>query len=407
MRIAAVLLAAIIVSGCGRPAEKSAIDPAIDAVQGDDAAETPQNDVRAERTSARRTHNYLRFDRGLIVDQTGFAQPVAAASLFVPYDWRVEGGVLWGREHLCTNGYNFDWRATAPDGSSGIAIFPQSRWENNSYGAGASTPGCAIAPFANARSYIEAVSERIRPGARVLEYRERPDLLADAPAPQRTPMPMGEIRTWTEAGEAIVGWNENGRAMRGSVAARVSFQSSLTDTSGMMANDPAAAFGVQPVGPTRMQSLAAFAEPGWFAFAPDGQFNEAYFEMMRRSIAPNREWANAIAGHNSRIARVALDESRKRAQMIAATNEEISRIRQETWTMRQESAERQLREFGELMKGVETYSDAGAPGGQVELDHTYKDAWRLNDGSYILSNDPMFDPNRDLQIEARRLDPVR
>jgi hypothetical protein len=103
-----------------------------------------------------------------------------------------------------------------------------------------------------------------------------------------------------------------------------------------------------------------------------------------------------LSGHNTVIARVAADENRRRAQIIAQSNAEIARIRQETWNTQQESTDRRAREFGELMRSVETYDDANAPGGQVQLSNLYDNAWRLNDGSYVLSNDVNFEPYREL-----------
>jgi hypothetical protein len=337
--------------------------------------------------------NVMRFDRGVIVDPMGFEQPMAVSSLFVPHGWRMQGGVFWGQEFMCTNGYNFDWRATAPDGSAGIMVLRQAKWENTNYAGATASPGCQAAPFTTARAYIEALAAQTFPGARVIDYRERPDLVQQIGAtPQRQQMPMGETRSWTEAGEALVAFNANGRDMRGSVVAAVQFNLMITDMSSM---------GQQP-----MTALTAFALPAWGAYAPNGQLNLGFFEAIRRSIQPNQKWWSAIAGHNTRIGRVAIEEGKKRAAMIAQSNEEISRIRQSVWDTQQQSSDRRAREFGELIKGVETYSDPNAPGGTVELSQT-NHAWRLNDGTYVLTDDPNFEPWRDLQIEGRQLEAVQ
>ena len=57
-----------------------------------------------------------------------------------------------------------------------------------------------------------------------------------------------------------------------------------------------------------------------------------------------------------------------------------------------------------MIRGNETYNDANAAGGQVELSNLYDHAWRLNDGSYVLSNDASFEPWRDLGLEGKRLE---
>ncbi|MGH8240890.1 MAG: hypothetical protein ACREXP_28275 [Steroidobacteraceae bacterium] len=60
-----------------------------------------------------------------------------------------------------------------------------------------------------------------------------------------------------------------------------------------------------------------------------------------------------------------------------------------------------------MIKGVQTYDDANAAGGRVELSNLYDHAWRLNDGSYVLSNDASFEPYRDLGMEGQQLAPTQ
>ena len=100
-------------------------------------------------------------------------------------------------------------------------------------------------------------------------------------------------------------------------------------------------------------------------------------------------------------------ESQRRSQILQQSNAEISRIREEAWNASQESADRRAREFGELIRGVETYNDVNAPGGTVQLSGLYDNAWRLNDGSYVLTNDKSFEPFRDLGVEGKPLEQTR
>jgi len=336
--------------------------------------------------------NILRFEPAVVIDATGFDRPLAASTLFVPYGWRSEGGVLWGSNFLCTNGYVFNWAATSPDGSEQIAILPQERWENNNYGAAPSTPGCSSAPYSNVRQYLEGLAQRWRPGARALDFRPRNDIAAEFKSlNQSTPTAMGEIRTWVEAGELLFAYQDRGREMRGVVAAATVFNL-MRSSNGMGGS---------------MDALTGATFPAWGATAPNGRLNLARIEAIRKTIRPGPEWSRRITNHNVQIGRVALEESRKRSEAVMRSNEEISRIRQEAWSSYQESADRRAREFGELMKGVETYTDANAPGGQVELSANYNHAWRLRDGSYVLTNDASFDPWRDLRLEGEQLGPVR
>ena len=155
-----------------------------------------------------------------------------------------------------------------------------------------------------------------------------------------------------------------------------------------------------------MDALTGSTYPAWYVQAPEGYLNEAFFEGLRRSIRLDPQWERAINGHNSRIAQVAIEESRKRAAMIAQSNAEIAQIRQQAWNNSQESADRRAREFSEVLRGVQSFDDPNAPGGRVELSGLYSNAWRMNDGSYVLTNDASFDPWRDLQVAGQRLDPT-
>ena len=335
----------------------------------------------------------IHVDRAVIVDATGFEAPMAASTLFLPRGWQTQGGVFWAREFMCTNGYNFMWSAHSPDGTTTISVLPQERWETNNFTGGASTPGCQPAPYRNVQQYLESAVQRWRPGSRPLDFRLREDLQRElAQLNAVTPTAMGEMRTWVEAGEILFAFNDRGTDMRGSVAAVVVFSSSrISGGAGM---------------PT-MESLSGFALPAYAVTAPNGRLNLPFFEAIRRTMKANPQWEARLAKHNSAIARVALEENRKRAAIIAQSNAEIAEIREQAWNAQQESSDRRAREFGELMRGVETYNDANAAGGQVQLSNLYDHAWRLDDGSYVLTNNSNFEPWRDLGLAGNRLEVTR
>ena len=59
---------------------------------------------------------------------------------------------------------------------------------------------------------------------RILDYRKRLDLEQQlAKFNASTPMPLGQSRTWVDAGEILFAYNDRGRDMRGAVAASVVF----------------------------------------------------------------------------------------------------------------------------------------------------------------------------------------
>ena len=82
----------------------------------------------------------------------------------------------------------------------------------------------------------------------------------------------------------------------------------------------------------------------------------------------------------------------KRAEITRQTYEDIREMSKQAWDRQQESADRRAREFSEYIRDVETYDDPQSDLGQVELHSGYKHAWRLDDGTYVLTNDHMFNP---------------
>jgi hypothetical protein len=272
-------------------------------------------------------------------------------------------------------------------------MLPQDRWETNNFGAPPSSPGCRSMPVSSLPQYLQQAVSRTFRGGRVLEFHPRPDLMAQlAMYNQRTPMPMGESRTWVESGEALIAFSQDGHDMRGLVVASAVF--SLMRNSAM--------------GNGRtMDTLSGSVFPGFVATAPNGQLNLQMAEAIRQSIVPNPGWQQAIAGHNQRIAQGAAVEVAKRAKIIAETNDYISLIRKETHEANSRSQDRISHERGNVMRGEETYNDPSAAGGQVQLSNLYNNAWKLNDGTYVLSDDAGFDPWKDLHLEGKRLERAR
>jgi len=151
----------------------------------------------------------LHAQRVAVMDMNGFGQPLPALFALVPVGWRAQGGVVWGGQFMCTNGYNFNWAAQSPDGLQQVAILPQYKWEANNYGAAPSSPGC------NRRfdHFDPAVSRRRREslssGARVVDFRPRADLAAKfANLNQATPTAMARCARGWKAGEALFAYQE-------------------------------------------------------------------------------------------------------------------------------------------------------------------------------------------------------
>nr|MBP6671337.1 hypothetical protein [Gemmatimonadales bacterium] len=147
--------------------------------------------------------------------------------------------------------------------------------------------------------------------------------------------------------------------------------------------------------------------------APEGQLDFKMADALRQSFHGAPEWNarirrsaderhRVVMESNRRIAEDNLRGARERSEIIARTGQEINDIQMGTWRSQNESSDRTQRERVEAIRGVETYNDpAGA--GTVQLSSLYQHAWRLRDGSYLLTNDVNLDPGRDLGVQGQRL----
>ncbi len=339
----------------------------------------------------------LRVQRAEIMDRQGFEKPLVAATLMVPIGWKGEGGVEWTPLDKCGDGHRFVWKATGPDGIGAIQLIPVEKWSASSFPQPQN--GCLSAKVAATRPYLEWYVQRNRPGARVLDYRPRPDLAAPfASLANTTPMQGGEMRSWVEGGELLIGYTVRGKPVREAIST--------------------VGFFIQ----TRMAGLAG--GPGFdllqgqtftgFAMrAPDGALDFRMADALRQSMRPGPEWNARMVQSSNERHRIAMESNRQiaetnrraaaeRSEIIARTGREISEMQMEGYRASSESQDRTQRDRVETIREVETYSDPHY-GGTVQLSSHYEHAWQLKDGTYLLTDDVNFDPSRDLGVQGQRL----
>ena len=343
----------------------------------------------AAQTDPEREAGTLRAKLVNVMDTQGFEQPLVAFSILVPTSWHPEGGIVWnpGASPCGGMGYNYQWHATSADGRFGVFVVPTMTWRFNTSGMPGSD-GCPNTQITNIGEYLQFVVERYRQGAQILDYRPRPDLAEGFKHMNSvTPMPLGELRNWVEAGEVLIAYTNGGVDTRETVAAVVAFN--------LLRSEPVA-------GMPAADYLSGGSFPGFAAFAPAGQLNFQFTEAIRKSVRPGPEWSRRIAQHHAKMSGIALKGAADRAAILRQHYKDMDRMRAESWKSWNESSDRMHREATETIRGVETYNDP-YHGGTVELDSTYENAWQLDDGSYVLTNDPSFEPYRVFGQDGQRL----
>lgn len=331
-----------------------------------------------------------RFTRSAVLDPAGMAQPVTAGTLFVPHGWRTSGGIVWDPKYACTDYIGVEWSATSPDGQSRIAFLPPGRWEQNNTGNPQPLKiGCTQQPFTDARGYLTAVARLVWPDARVLDYRRRPDLEANK-APSSRPAPGGgQITVHSDAGQLLFAFRERGVEMRGLLVASVDFD---------VTQLPVPGGGM-------LRFMNGSALPAFAATAPNGQLDFRLYEAVRASYQIDPTWLKAITDHATKLRQIELDGVRQRTQIWRNTAEQINQIITAGWKAGQRSADQRAFEFGQLIRGVETYRDEAGAGTELKAGQAV--AWKLDDGSYLMSTQAQFDPWRELGLKGQRLEPQR
>lgn len=332
-----------------------------------------------------------RVQKAQVVDRNGFEKPMTALTLLIPAGWRTQGGISWqqsqaecGRLPTCV-----EWRAESPDGLSAIEFIPEQKWTGNNFLPPGYQQTCPNVSIMNVRDYLAWFVPQVRPNARILDYRQRPDFTEQLAHFNRNDSSVGgEMRTWVEGGEVLLAYNHQGRELREIVAVTAIF---------MLSRMP----GLNPG--EVYQSLAITTLPGYAVRAPNGQLDFQLAELVRKSIQRDPQWGAKMDEHNRVMTGINRRGAEERHKITMDTQREIAEIHRRSYEDRQAVQDRQHEEFSQVIRGVDTYVDTTSRE-HIELPNTHNYVWRLNDDSYILTNDINFQPNRDLGIEGRQLE---
>jgi hypothetical protein len=332
-----------------------------------------------------------RLQKAQILDQQGFGRPMTAVTMLVPAGWTSSGGVVWqpNRGAPCgKNGTRFEWRATSADGLSAIEILPEESWSGNNLNMPNIQQACPNVTITTVKDYLRWLAERVRPGARILDYRDRPDMTKSLEHFNRSePSVGGELKSWIQGGEVLLGYQLNGHDLREAVAIVVMFN--LSRMSGVMPGEI-------------REFLTISAMPALAVRAPHGQLDFRLAEAVRLSMKRDPQWGALMDEHTAKMSGISAKGAADRHAIRMQTSREIAEINRQGEASRQASNDRSHEQFTQTIRGVETYVDTSSRE-RIELPNTHNHAWRLNDDTYILTDDPNFQPNRDLGIEGHQL----
>lgn len=323
-----------------------------------------------------------------ITDGVGFAEPMAAATVQVPGSWRSSGGVTWNHATNCvTNKVRIDWRARSRDDLHGFEIMPRYLWQVQ--GTQIQMNPCPAQPFRSAREFLEAVVQQRRAGARVLQYRDRPDIATARTASGKA---NPQVRSRIEAGQLLIAYQSDGVDFREVLGTSVEF----TEFQGNVLGGADAVFAHR---------------------APNGQLDFALTDRLMASFRYEQRWGEQMiaslnsaqqrfsagqrqaidAWHAREMARINAEGAADRAAIRAATARDIAKIRADTYANTQATNDRM---HGRTLEGIGEYNRHQDGGTQVRSSiHGGQRVLSLPNGTYVNTNDPYFNPagSRELQ----------
>lgn len=347
---------------------------------------------------------YQRMRLVRVMDAQGWGQPVEALRLLVPSDWRTEGGVNWVSDPGCpSNIIQLRFRATAPDGVTGIEFLPAYTW------AAADDPsmqqilarnaqsrsGCNPGPAVGAVDFLRGMLvPRLRPDARIVGAEPLPSATRElqkgfaAMNQQFAAAGLETMRTGDVGRVRLTVRSGNGEAEESITASVVANISMGLDTAAAMQGNYGA----------KSRNYQLTAQDIWVARAPRGQLDgrAPLFAQMLGTIQVNPQYVAAVSQFYAAIGRINAQANADRARIWRDAQAHIEKTRQETAAYRSQVQERIQEQFGQVIRGVDSYVDPRS-NERVELSAGYRNAWSNGKGEYILSDSVNFDPRVTLQ----------
>ena len=345
--------------------------------------------------------DYLVLERLRVIDPTGFAQPMEAYSILVPKGWKSTGGITWNVGSGCmAESVRNRVTVTSPDGGYALEIFPLQEWDwwddammLQTQVQQAQNPvfrRCTIARPMDAGQFLQGPLAQ-EMGAQVTAVEPNAELTSalqqQAQAANQQFRQAGvNLESRPSAAMANLRYPDgSGGVALCSVAMQVAWMPNF------MNGGQSASYTCQA---TQKVALRC----------PAGKEAEArkLLSVVMSSFRSNPQWQQGVQQMMNNVAAVEQHETAKRAAIQRDAANYSAELQQRTWEGGQESRDRIAEQWGQTLRGVESWRDA--TGGSVELSAGYNEAWSRPDGSYILSNDPLFDPNVALQENWKKLE---
>ncbi|MEO8588895.1 MAG: hypothetical protein ABI432_05965 [Flavobacteriales bacterium] len=398
-RTAILLLAVLTFIACGSSSGGGSMN-----MDGSPMADAEGADEQRPATKFIEGKDYMVLERLRVIDPSGFAQPMEAYSILVPKGWKSTGGITWKVGNTCmAEVINNRLTVTSPDGHYALELYPQQQWDwwddqmmLQTQMQQAQNPvfrRCAIAQPMDAGQFMQGPLAQ-EMGARVTNV-EPSEELNNALRQQA----QAANQQFQQAGvsiesrpSAVIGTLSYPDGSAGVALCSIAMQVSWMPN--YMTGGQSASYSCQAT-----QKIALKCPVGKEAEA------RKLLSTVMSSLRINPEWQAGVQQMVSNVAAMEQRETMKRAAIQRDAANYSADLQQRTWEEGAASRDRIAESWGQTLRGVETWRDAS--GSSVELSSGYNEAWSRPDGSYILSNNPLFDPNVAFQEDWKKLEKGR
>jgi hypothetical protein len=338
--------------------------------------------------------DYVILKRFRLEDKLGFSQPLEVSSFVLPASWQVNGNVQWNVYSKCIpEMVQASINAKSPDGAYELMLYPvtQFDWSNDAVQLDAMRRGfyphaCYIAQPLDAAGYISnAIATNLKGQVKSAQIIPELQQLMDAGAMQQTQLArQAGNNAYSHRGSAAEGLLQFNDGKEGLAFCTV-MQTIVTmpGTQGGMASNIQCYVSMRVV-LKYTSGNEATARKIMSTFFSSAKFNPTWFTGVQNFFI--------AVGKNAQ------DQTWKQIQEVHAVQEQQGNNIIRNWEAKNAPSTSTYAKdnngFGQHLRGVDNWTDAN--GNKVELTSGYSHAWSKSDGSYIMSNNPAFDPNVEL-----------
>jgi hypothetical protein len=342
--------------------------------------------------------DYTIWRRVRLLDQQGFGQPVEAYSLLIPHDWKVQGGVQWQMTECTGDLVQFRATISSPDGHITLDFFPNQSFSYSTdaafqtslqMGATKGYGDCRILQPVDGNTYMREVFlpyDLRKPRITKLDPITEMDPVVQELRRMMQQMqgPGRDVQVSVECMGAELDYGNN--YIGAALAMWMNIAENMPDGWGGMT--------------TMYSMISGMRMATRYPISQREQAEEILTNIMS-SYRMNPEWDAAVQQVMRNISATIRQGIMDRSRIQFESTREISEMNLRSWEKRMDSQSQGAHQFSQAIRDVETWESP--TGERLELSQGYDQAWSRGDGTYILSNDPLFDPNRALK---ERWDPM-